>query len=246
MLFILTPWIDGVKCDFDNKNHIISSAIELGKLHKKSINFMPIVGSAKRESLNDFYISILKHFEQLMQCYAYANVTKDKFSKDFLSTFEKNLKLAENSLKVAATINPDNLSISLCHGDYVNKNILFDENDTLYIIDFDKCKRDYCAHDISYFLRRLLKRDNTKWDLDIALAFIKYYNSINLLTNDDLKYIVSYLSFPQKYWKISKDYYKDLKKEKLNTKFYLSTLNKSVKNLKYHIKFTSDLMNTMN
>ena len=70
--------------------------------------------------------------------------------------------------------------------------ILFDENDTLYIIDFDKCKRDYCAHDISYFLRRLLKRDNTKWDLDIALAFIKYYNSINLLTNDDLKYIVSY------------------------------------------------------
>ena len=49
MLFILTPWIDGEKCDFDNINHVLLSSKTLGKLHKSSKNFLPIDGSAKRE-----------------------------------------------------------------------------------------------------------------------------------------------------------------------------------------------------
>lgn len=241
MLFILTPWINGIRCDFDNKNHIISAAIELGKIHKNSFNFMPIIGSSNRESLGRFYISILKHFEQLLQTSSYAFITKDKFSKEFLSTFDKNLKLAEISLKISSTINNDNLSISLCHGDYVGKNLIIDNDEKLHIIDFDKCKKDYCAHDVSYFLRRYLKRDHTKWNIDYALCFLKYYNSINPLTTSDLKYILSYLSFPQKYWKVSKDYYKD--KNRFDTKIYQSILIKSNKHINEQYLLINKLIN---
>ena len=229
MLFILTPWINGEKCDFDNIDHILFSAIELAKLHKSTENFTPINGSLNKEALNDNYISTLKHFEDLLKISGIASNQKDLFSKKFLSSFNYNQELAEISLKISSLIENDELSISLCHGDYVNKNIIFTPDNKLYLIDFDKCCIDYSAHDIAYFLRRLLKRDNTKWNFDLALTFLERYNSIRHLTTSDIKYILSYLSFPQKYYKLSKDYYnKKLNKSdaiKIISKVNRSTIN---------------------
>lgn len=207
MLFILTPWINGDKCDFDNMEHVLISSIELAKLHKSTKNFIPIKGSFKKVALNDYYICILKHFEELLKISGIASNEKDLFSKEFLSSFNNNQELAEISLKISSMIENDDLSISLCHGDYVNKNIIFTPDNKLYLIDFDRCCTDYSAHDIAYFLRRLLRRDNTKWNLDLAFTFLERYNSIRHLTTSDIKYILSYLSFPQKYYKSSKDYY---------------------------------------
>lgn len=242
MLFILTPWIDGEKCDFDNTNHVLSAATNLAKMHKKTKNFMPITSCSKRESINNYYYSTLKHFEQLISLSIYARNNKDRFSKEFLNLYEKNLNLAEISLKYASIINENNLSISLCHGDYVNKNLIFDNDNNLYIIDFDKCKKDYCSHDISYFLRRYLKRENTNWNLNYAVSFLKYYNSVNLLSSDDIKYIISYLAFPQKFFKISKDYYR-LKStdDSALKRLLLQSLTKSSSTLDYQIKFINEL-----
>lgn len=244
MLFILTPWIEGNKCDFDNLNHVISSVSQLAKLHKASTNFTPIKGSSNRQGLDNIYISTSKHFEQLLQTSNLAFQYKDKFSREFVDKFDKNLELAKMALEVSALINPNDLSKSLCHGDYVNKNIIFEEDESIWIIDFDKCKYDYCAHDLSYFLRRLLKRDNTKWDLELATSIIKAYNTNKHLTSSDLKYIVSYICFPQKYWKISRDYYKNIKKCNKNSFFTL--LTKANSKIDYQLEFSFSIINKMN
>lgn len=243
MLFILTPWINGVKCDFDNLNHVISSAVKLAEMHKSSFDFTPIKGSANRIGFDNIYVSTAKHFEQLLQTSNLAFQYKDKFSREFLEKFDKNLELAKLSLEVSSLIDEKELSRSLCHGDYVNKNIIFEEDNSIWIIDFDKCKYDYCAHDLSYFLRRLLKRDNTKWDLELATSIIKAYNSHNHLSPSDLKYIVSYICFPQKYWKISRDYYKNIKKCNKNSFFAL--LLKSSSKIDHHLEFTMSIINKM-
>lgn len=212
MLFILTPWIDGDKCNFDNINHVNSSIINLASIHKVSENFHPISGSTFKIGFDNFYISIKKHYEDLLLSSNNANNYRDKFSKHFLSCFDENLRLAKISLYFSSKINFDNLSRSLCHGDYVNKNIIFTNLGNIWTIDFDKCKNDFCAKDLSYFMRRILKRDNTKWDLPLAESIIKNYISIKELNLSDIYYIISYLSFPQKYWKISRDYYKNVSK----------------------------------
>lgn len=243
MLFILTPWIDGIKCDFDNLNHVISSAVKLAEVHKSSTKFTPIKGSVKRIGLDSLYISTSKHFNDLLQTSNLAFKYKDKFSKEFLDKFDKNLELAKISLEVSSLIDEKELSISLCHGDYVNKNIIFEENNSLWIIDFDKCKYDYCAHDLSYFLRRLLKRDNTKWDLELATSIIKAYNANNHLSSSDLKYIVSYICFPQKYWKLSRDYYKNIKK--CNKNSFLTLLLKANSKIDYQLDFSKAIINKM-
>lgn len=212
MLFILTPWIEGSKCSYDNPENVVDASFTLGKMHKVTKNFIPIKGSLKRCGFDDIYSSTMKHMNQLLNCSNAAYKHDDKFSKLFLKYFDDIIKLVKLSLETAASINKDNLTTSLCHLDYVNKNLIFDENENLWIIDFDKCKIDYCYHDIGYFLRRLLKRDNTKWDLELAINSIKNYEKNHKLNIDDYKAILSYLSFPQKYWKISRDYYNNINK----------------------------------
>jgi CotS family spore coat protein len=244
MLFILTPWIDGNKCSYDNIEHVLTASKTLAKMHKCSVNFKPINGSSSRDDNSDIFISFQKHFHQLLNCSNLAFKYNDKFSKLFLANFDKNLSLSKLALNIASSINTENMSKSLCHLDYVNKNILFDnENNDLWVIDFDKCKIDYCVHDIGYFLRRLLKRDNTKWDVEIAMNALNHYDNIKPLTIDEYKYLVSYLAFPQKYWKISRDYYNNI--VKCNKSSFITLLDKSIDKNDYQVKFIHEFIHNI-
>lgn len=240
MLFILTPWVDGVKCDFDNLEHVIYSIRNLAIMHKEGKDFFPIKGASIRKGFDNLYISTLKHFSHMLNCSNYAFKYKDKFSKMYLKYFDDNELLAKTSLEILSTINFNNLTTSLCHGDYVNKNILFNVDGYVWVIDFDKCRYDYVAKDISYLLRRLLKRDNTKWNVELALSLLNNYLSINPLTTDDIKYILAYLIFPQKYWKLSRDYYKNIKK--CNKNSFNLLLSKVVYKTDSHVNFSKEII----
>ncbi len=221
MLFILTPWIEGDKCNYDTKEHVLSSIYNLSLMHKKGRNFIPIDGSVFKKNLDNFPYSINKHFQQILNCSNLTFKYGDKFSKLFSQHFNNNFLLAEISMKVSSTIANENLTTSLCHLDYVNKNIIFDKCNNIWIIDFDKCCIDYSCHDICYFFRRLLRRSNTNWDLDLTIECLNLYEEIYPLNIDDYKYILSYLSFPQKFWKLSRDYYNNIDKCNHSSFFYL-------------------------
>ncbi|MDF2502904.1 MULTISPECIES: CotS family spore coat protein [Clostridium] len=227
MLFILTPWVDGEKCDYDNPVHIIESAKTLAKIHKATENFFPIEGSNIRLGYENIYTSMNKHFHQLLTYSNLAIEYRDIFSSIFIKNFDICINLAKISNDVASQIDSNNMKKSLCHLDFVNKNIIFDKNSKVWIIDFDKCKIDYRAHDISYFLRRFLKRENTNWNLDLLVNCLYEYENILPLTIDDYKYILSYISFPQKYWKLARDYYNNI--DKCNKSSFITLLDKTVR-----------------
>ena len=238
MLFILTPWVEGEKCNFDSLNDIRLSIKTLAKLHKCSKNFKPILGSANRVGLEDYYLSTSKHFNDIIQTANLALTYKDKFSKLYLNNLDNNLSFAKLSLEISTSIDTSNLNVSLCHVDYVNKNILINNKD-VWIIDFDKCKIDYCAHDLAYFLRRLLKRETTNWNPALTVDIINTYLKINTLSDSDLKYILAYLAFPQKFWKISRDYYKNV--NKCNKNSFITIFTKGLDRSKNQL----DYINTM-
>lgn len=240
MLFILTPWITGEKCSFDNINHVTLAVKKLSAMHSTTRNFQPILGSSIKEGFDDYYISTLKHFENLLQASNEAFKYKDTFSKHFISTFDININLAKLSLDISNKVKVGDLSKSLCHGDFVNKNIIFPNDLDPWIIDFDKCKTDYSARDLGYFMRRLLKRENTKWDIDLALALLKAYDEISPLTESDLRYIISYICFPQKYWKISRDYYRNI--NKCNKSAFLTLLIKATSKTNLQYDFSLKIM----
>lgn len=241
MIFILTPWIEGEKCDYDNTTHIIESAKTLAEMHKACENFFPIAGSNMRLGYEDIYSSMDRHFHQLISYSNLAFEYQDIFSSIFVKNFHICINLAKISTDVASHINSDNMRKSLCHLDFVNKNIIFDADNKVWIIDFDKCKIDYCAHDISYFLRRFLKRESTNWDLELLLDCLYEYENILPLTIDDYRYILSYISFPQKYWKLARDYYNNI--DKCNKAAFITLLGKTVKHTEKQLEMVYGFKN---
>lgn len=240
MLFMLCPWVKGEKCNFDNLQHILLSIENLAKMHNCSRNFKAIEGSLIKTGFDSLYISTLKHFNKILSSFNTATKMKhkDKFSSIFLDVFDENIYLAKEALLVSGSINDKNLSRSLCHGDYVNKNILIDNTD-VWVIDFDKASLNYSMYDLCYFMRRLLKRSNTNWDIDLTRKIIKTYNSIAPLTEDDFKYVFSYLAFPQKYWRLSKDYYNNIKK--CNKSMFVESLKEVSLDTYAQVRFVGEL-----
>ncbi|MDD3223862.1 MAG: CotS family spore coat protein [Clostridium sp.] len=234
MLFILTPWIEGEKCNYDNINHVLKSALVLSKIHSAGENFYPILGSSKRIGYENIYLLMNRHFNQFLYFSNSAFKYGDNFSKIFIENFDSYMHLTKIAVKSASEINFNNLRSSLCHLDYVNKNIIFDDKGNLWIIDFDKCKIDYCVHDISYFLRRFLKRENTNWNLELLLKCLETYEKDTPLNKDEYLYILSYLSFPQKHWKLARDYYNNI--NVCNKQAFTSLLEKASRNLENQIE----------
>lgn len=244
MLFILTPWIDGQKFDYDCHNNIIKAAHFLGNFHNVTKNFFPIDGSSTRYNYSNLYSSLYKHMSQLKQCCIRAQQINDEYSNIFLDYYETYMNIGEKCLEISSNINDDELSRSVCHGDYVNKNIIINENKELCIIDFDKSAFNFCADDIAYFLRRVLKRENTKWDINLAETFLQEYNTFNKLNADDIAYILSYVLFPQKYWRLSRDYYNNL--NKANKKSFCNLLRKSTQQAELHRNFMKLIISDFN
>jgi len=137
--------------------------------------------------------------------------------------------------KISSTINYSNLTTSLCHMDYVNKNILFDNNNQIWVIDFDNCKITPVGNDICHSLRRYLKRSSTLWNYDTARLWLEVYNRTTPLNYDDMKFIYMSLVFPQKIWKLTRDYYKNYKK--CNKNAFAHLLEQSLATIDTKISF---------
>lgn len=244
MIFILMPWINGRKFNYDNMNDILKASKNLALMHKCSSNFFPIQGSSVRNGFDRIDLSTKKHFDQILDFCNTAYKINDEFSKVLINNSENCISLAKKALEAASFINIGNLNKSLCHLDYVNKNIIFDDLDNIWIIDFDNCRIDFCAHDISYFLRRILKRDSTVWNNEILINTLNSYEDIRNLNLDEYLYILSYLAFPQKYWKICRDYYKNIKK--CNKGSFINLLKDSIKYNKEQLEFSKNFANYIN
>lgn len=239
MHFILTPWITGEKCNYDNYAHTISAANSLSKLHILCRHFRPIAGSKLRIGYENLYTEINKHFQQLLIYYNMAINENDTFSNFYVDNFDSYITLARLSLESASLINFSHLSKSLCHLDYVNKNIIFDDNNRLWLIDFDKCKMDYCIHDVAYFLRRIMKRERTNWNLKLLFQCLSTYEKHMPLNIYEYWYLHSYLSFPQKEWRLVRDYYNNI--NNCNKVSFLNLLKHSTNNIENHIKASMEL-----
>ncbi|MGL4873130.1 MAG: CotS family spore coat protein [Clostridium sp.] len=240
MLFILTLWIDGTKCSSNETSHVITAVRQLSYVHKCSKNFIPIEGSSNREGLSDIYITTLKHFNQLLLSYNSAIKNKSSFSEIFLEFFDIYLEISKFSLQISSRVENSNLTTSLCHGDYVSKNLLFDRRDNIWLIDLDKCKIDSSMQDFGYFLRRLLRRDSISWNVEFTMRLLREYNKGNTMTVDDFRYLLAYISFPQKYWKISRDFFRN--KLKINKSIATDMLIKGTEKSHSHLIFVKTIL----
>ena len=238
--------MEGENIDYNNLNHCILSVIYLSKIHNISNNILFIKNSEIKNNFENINKKFKKHEKELFKFYKVAQCCDDHFSKNLINNFEKIIYLSNIAIKYSSYINYGNLNKSLCHGDYVSKNILLNDNQ-IVPIDFDKSSINYSISDFSYFLRRYLRRDLTNWNFDNTLKLINYYKKYNNISLDEYYYLLSYLSFPQKIWKFSKLYYTNYNNLSDTEKIYFTkSLFKTIQMIDNHIFFTIDFRNYIN
>lgn len=240
-LFIVTDWINGRKCDYDNDEDICIVAKNLGKMHRCSYNFIPIKGSFIRRDDTDWYRTFNRRCLQFLQFSNSAYNHRDDFSKNYLSTFDYNFERARHAIGVLSLIDNEELMYpaenlnTICHLDYVNKNLILTYSGELYVIDFDKSKIDIPIHDLGTFLKRILKRNKTSWDYDILTMTLCNYEKERELSLTELLGLFAFLEFPQKYWKVSRDYFNNRKE--CNRKLFISMLSRVNTQIEDHYQF---------
>lgn len=234
--YILTRWIKGEKLNYDNLDECIKTMQFLGKMHSISSNMNPIEKSKPSINFVNLRHKLTKQINELNKIHNLAYITQDDFSKKFIAYYKNFLYLGEKSVKVASIINTSKLNISICHGDFVSKNIII--NNSVVPIDFDRCCISYSIFDLAFFLKRYLRHKGTYWNFENALILINSYNKKNSISIDEYLYLIAYLSFPYKFLKLSKLYFNNLYNLSNNNKYeYQNSIKKIGNSFEHQFKF---------
>lgn len=242
-LFMATDWIEGRKCNYDDDADVGIAAANLGLMHRSSYDFHPIGGSFIRKENTDWYKTYNRRYLQLVQFYNTASNFMDKFSRIYIENFDYFLFRAAHAVKILGMLDSKKMAQpaeeynTICHLDYVNKNIIITDKNELYVIDFDKSRIDIPVHDIGTFLKRILKRKNTSWSYEILSLALENYEKVRELSFNELLGLFAFLEFPHKFWKISRDYYANRKD--CSKKMFINMLSNACFQKNNHDEFCS-------
>ncbi len=153
----------------------------------------------------------IKSFDKMKEMVRKKKNHKTDFDLNYIKSMDYYKSLGKLALE---TLNMSNYyelcSVSeqeknFCHHDFTYHNIIIGEENEVNVIDFDYCKREIRAFDLSNFMTKVLKRRD--WNIDVAKLIIDNYNEVSPLEDDEYKVLYAFLMFPQRYWRICNRYY---------------------------------------
>ncbi len=243
--YILTDWISGDKLNYNNLDDCIKAITFLSKIHGLSYNMTSMRGAEINISFTNLRQRFLNSIKDSNKLHSSAQNINDEFSRRFKTYYNKFLYLAELSLNASSIINVKKLNVSVCHGDYVSKNIIL--NESVIPIDFDKCSINYSIYDLSYFLKRYLRHRDINWNFKNMMVLVNYYNQNHPIFIDEYLFLLAYLSFPYKFLKTSKLYFENINnltpKEK---ELYVKNIDRIYKTFDMQIMFIADFKKYIN
>ena len=212
-LYTLSEWLGGRECDFHNINEVRLAASTLAVMHEASKGYEPPENSKLKSDLGRWPHLMEKRIKSLdkMRDMLRKKSNKSDFDMVYLKSMEFYKEMAKNALSTLQESSYYELCAkaeaekSFCHHDFTYHNIILNDNDDVYIIDFDFCKREVRTFDISNFMIKVLKR--VDWDISFAKAILESYNSVSKIDEDEYKVLYAYLQFPQRYWRLANRYY---------------------------------------
>lgn len=212
-IYTLSEWIDGRECDFKNNDDLTKAAGCLADMHLASKGYEPPENSKLKTDLGRWPTLMEKRIRALdkMRDMSRRKNNKGDFDLNYIRNVEFYKQLGKRAM--AVLINSKYMDLceiaeqekSFCHHDFTYHNIIIDKNDDVNVIDFDYCKRELRAYDISAFMMKVLKRSD--WNIECAKLILDSYNSVSELEDDEYRIIFAFLLFPQRFWRLANRYY---------------------------------------
>ncbi|PRR83180.1 CotS family spore coat protein [Clostridium vincentii] len=212
-LYTLSEWLEGRECDFHNIEEVKIAAKTLAIMHEASKGYDPPDNSKLKTDLGRWTHLMAKRIKSLdkMRDMIRKKSVKSDFDMIYLTSMEFYKDIGKKALTTLEGSNYYELCAaadqekSFCHHDYTYHNIVLNKNNDVHVIDFDYCKREVRTFDISNFMIKVLKR--VDWNMDFAKAIVQSYNSVSILSNEEMEVLYAYLQFPQRYWRLANRYY---------------------------------------
>ncbi|MGI6065085.1 MAG: CotS family spore coat protein [Bacillota bacterium] len=210
--YIVQEWVEGVEPDYRNMEQMVKAAETLALCHQAGIGFIPAKGIKVKNNLGKWIRKLEENYQDLVQYIGQAK------SKNCPTPFEKRLisigpwleECAEQSIWKLQTSRYSQLVKEarqrgcLVHGDPATRNFIM-QDDQVVLIDFDSTAMEISVVDIWKLLRRFLRRNH--WQLDKMERLISAYNSKHGLDNNELKVLGAFLEFPERVWRIAREFY---------------------------------------
>lgn len=202
----LTKWVESRISDYDDRYDLERVSEKLGEFHKCSEGFIlnknmkPRIGWFSWINVFETRCSEILDFKQRIN----QKVHKSQFDKIYLSAIDSELERGKRAIsdlkseKYKKIMMKDVMKRGFCHHDYANHNILIDKNQDINIIDFDYCILDTHLHDLASLMIRAMK--GGKWSIDTANLILKNYSKSNIVYEEELNLIKSFMRFPQEFW----------------------------------------------
>jgi CotS family spore coat protein len=111
---------------------------------------------------------------------------------------------------------------NICHHDLAYHNMIIGNDGNIYFVDFDFCILDLRIHDIANLMVKAVKHNN--WDMERVKNIIDSYCSIDELRMEELETLNAFLTFPQDFYEISRQYY--MKSKKWDEEDFLARLQR--------------------
>lgn len=212
--WVASPWIAGREADYQAPGELARCAGTLAALHQAGLGFRPTRG--KLRSVIGKWPAKLRRRAALLESHlaeARGRVRPTEFEAVLVSAGET--LVDEAQLAVAALARSPyaerctwaERARPLCHGDPSDRNFILGEDGLVHVIDLGGAKCDLPELDLGRLLRRTMRR--TGWDFPLAAEMLAAYDRVSLLDHDARSVMEAALRFPDKAWRLLKQYYRD-------------------------------------
>ncbi len=211
-LFVLYDWIEGRTFDITLPEDMEWIMKGLANYHLDSVGYVPPSGIPIFTKLGRWPNHYVKRCQQMRSWKMLAEKTpEDPFSKLYVQEIDYFIDFGEETLlKLQDSHYPDWVAKckarpNLCHQDYGTGNTLL-ANDEVWVIDLDTTTFDLPIRD----LRKMIipsMGDTGVWNDDVINHMLKGYESVNPLSVDQKKVMLTDMLFPYELHEITREKY---------------------------------------
>lgn len=212
-LYFLTDWILGRECNFLNPVELKLAVRTLAEFHLYAKKFDPLPKSSWREEWGVWPARWEKRTDELlkMKRAILQREKRDSFDELFLQYVDRYYlqglcacqSLAKSCYK--DLVEKGRQEKTFCHHDYTYHNILVQDKEQCFLIDFDYCCFEIHAYDVGDLILRNLRRSG--WNLQKVRFILDNYSAVRPLGRDEIEVIFAMCQFPQNFWRAADNYY---------------------------------------
>lgn len=216
-MFAMRNWFAGEECNVRRTEQVLVAVQTLAKLHQ-CLGSVDITETELAFCRQPKLTEVLeRRNKELRRVRTYISEKKQKgsFESLFLSRFAELYEQAvqaDSELKASSYTDYYSQAVQqkrMYHGNFTHHSVLMLPEGETAVISFEKAGVGIQIHDFYLFFRKLMEKHD--WDISLGYDMLNGYEKIRPIPKEERKLLGILLLYPEKFWKITNQYYNNRK-----------------------------------